>query len=37
MFDLRELELLFLDPTDLVINNINEYLNSFKVIKIIFS
>ena len=37
MFDLRELELLFLDPIDLVINNINEYLNSFKVIKIIFS
>ena len=37
MFDLRELKLMFLDPTDLVINNINEYLNSFKVIKIIFS
>ena len=25
MFDLRELKLMFLDPTDLIINNINNY------------
>ena len=37
MFDLRELKLMFLDPTDLVINNINKYLSSFKAIKFIFS
>ncbi len=37
MFDLRELELMFLDPTDLLINNINKYLYSNKAIKIIFS
>ena len=37
MFDLRELKLMFLDPTDLVINNINKYLYSKKAIKFIFS
>ena len=37
MFDLRELKLMFLDPTDLIINNINKYLNSNKVIQFIFS
>ena len=37
MFDLRELKLMFLDPTDLIINNINKYLNSYKTIKFIFS
>ena len=37
MFDLRELELMFLDPTDLIINNINKYLCSNKAIKFIFS
>jgi len=37
MFDLRELKLMFLDPTDLVVNNINKYLNSNKAIKFIFS
>ncbi len=37
MFDLRELNLMFLDPTDLIINNINRYLNSNKTIKFIFS
>ena len=37
MFDLRELKLMFLDPTDLIINNINKYLNSNKAIKFIFS
>ncbi len=37
MFELTELRLMFLDPTDLIINNINKYLNSNKIIKIIFS
>ena len=37
MFDLRELKLMFLDPTDLIINNINKYNNSNKAIKFIFS
>ncbi len=37
MFDLRELTLMLLDPTDLIINNINKYLNSNKTIKLIFS
>jgi len=37
MFDLRELNLMFLDPTDLIINNINKYLYSNKTIKFIFS
>ena len=37
MFDLRELKLMFLDPTDLIINNINKYLYSKKTIKFIFS
>jgi len=33
MFDLKELKLMFLDPTDLIINNINRYLYSNKAIK----
>ena len=37
MFDLRELKLMFLDPTDLFINYINKYLYSNKAIKFIFS
>ncbi|KGF98944.1 hypothetical protein EU97_1501 [Prochlorococcus marinus str. MIT 9311] len=37
MFDLRELKLMFFDPTDLIINNINRLLNSNKTIKFIFS
>jgi len=37
MFDLRELRLMFLDPTDLIINNINKCLYSNKTIKFIFS
>ena len=37
MFDLRELKLMFLDPTDLIINNINRLLSSNKTIKFIFS
>ncbi len=37
MFDLKELELMILDPTDLIINNINRLLSSNKTIKFIFS
>jgi len=37
MFDLKELKLMFLDPTDLIINNINKFLSSNKTIKFIFS
>jgi len=37
MFDLNELKLMFLDPTDLIINNINKLLNNNKAIKFIFS
>ena len=37
MFDLKELNLMFLDPTDLIINNINKLLRSNKTIKFIFS
>ena len=37
MFDVKELELMFFDPTDLIINNINKYLNSNKTIRFIFS
>ena len=36
MFDTRELKLMFLDPTDLIINNINEYLSRNKALKLIF-
>ena len=36
MFDLRELKLMFLDPTDLIINNINKILSTNKTIKLIF-
>ena len=37
MFDLKELNLMFLDPIDIIINNINKYLYSNKAIKFIFS
>ena len=37
MFNLEELKLMFLDPTDLLINNINKFLYSNKTIKFIFS
>tara|TARA_Y100000991_G_C21647236_1_gene210776 strand:- start:238 stop:351 length:114 start_codon:yes stop_codon:yes gene_type:complete len=37
MFDLRELQLMFLDPIDLVINNINRFLSNKKTIMFIFS
>ena len=35
--DLEELKLMFFDPTDLIINNINKFLCSNKTIKFIFS
>ena len=31
MFDFRELKLMFYDPTDLLINNINKFLSSKKI------
>ena len=37
MFDLEELNLMFLDPTDLIINKLNRLLNNSKIIKFIFS
>ena len=37
MFELKELKLMFLDPTDLVINNINKFLRSKRAINFIFS
>ena len=37
MFDLKELKLMFMDPTDLIINNINKSLKANKVINFIFS
>ena len=37
MFELKELKLMFLDPTDLVINNINKFLRNKKAINFIFS
>jgi hypothetical protein len=37
MFDLRELKLMFLDPIDLIVNNLNKFLSSNKTIKVIFS
>jgi len=36
MFDLKELELMFLDPTDLIINNLNKFLNSNKKLNLFF-
>ena len=36
MFDLKELELMFLDPTDLIINNLNKFLNSNKQLNLFF-
>ena len=37
MFDINEVNLMFIDPLDLLIDSVNEYLSSNKVIKIIFS
>ena len=37
MFDLRELKLMFLDPIDLIVSNVNKFLYSNKTIKFIFS
>ena len=36
MFDFKELELMFLDPTDLIINKINRYLSANKTFKLFF-
>ena len=36
MFDLRELKLMFLDPTDLIVNNLNRLLSNNKTIQFIF-
>ena len=37
MFDYKELKLMFLDPTDLIVNNLNKILSNNKTIKFIFS
>ena len=37
MFDINELNLMFIDPLDLVVNSFNKYLNSNKLVKLIFS
>ena len=37
MFDFQELELMFLDPIDLIVSNINKFLINNKKIKFIFS
>ncbi len=37
MFDLKELQLMFFDPTDLIINNLNRLLINNKTIRFIFS
>ncbi len=37
MFDLKELEIMFLDPIDLIVDYINIILNDKKTIKFIFS
>ena len=36
MFDLEELKIMFFDPTDLIINNINRLLLSNKKISLFF-
>ena len=37
MFDIKELEMMFFDPTDLIISVLNNFLRSNKTIKFIFS
>jgi len=37
MFDIKEIELMFADPLDLLINNLNSSLFKNKLLKIIFS
>ena len=37
MFELKELKLMFLDPTDLIVNDINRILRNNKIIQTIFS
>jgi len=36
MFNFKELNIMFFDPTDLVINNINKFLLSNKTISLFF-
>ena len=36
MFDLRELKLMFFDPTDLIINDINKFLTVIKQLNLFF-
>ena len=36
MFDVKELRLMFLDPTDLIIDNVNRYLNNKKLLNLFF-
>ena len=37
MFDFQELQLMFVDPVDLIIDNINKFLINNKIVKAIFS
>ena len=37
MFDIKELKIMFIDPTELIIKNINKFLYNNKIIKFIFS
>ena len=37
MFDIKEIKLMLIDPIDLLVISINKYLNSNKLIKVIFS
>ena len=37
MFDSKELIIMFIDPIDIIINNINSFLKSNRIIKLIFS
>jgi len=37
MFDSKELIIMFIDPMDLIVSNINSFLKSNKTIKFIFS
>ncbi len=37
MFNFKEVRLMFIDPMDLLINNLNKLLSTNKLIKFIFS
>ena len=36
MFNIKELKLTFIDPIDLLVDTINKFLESKKIVKIIF-